>query len=64
LNDQTITFREIRMGAGLNRLWTQKLTVGIEAGWVVDRRFVYDKANLQLNGDGAPYVGITLSGRF
>ena len=64
LNDQTITFREIRVGAGLSKLWTQNITVGIEAGWVIDRRFVYGKANLQLNGDGAPYVGITLSGRF
>ena len=64
LNDQTVTFREIRAGVGLSRRWTQQLTAGIEAGWVVDRRFVYDKANLQLNGDGAPYLGLTFTGRF
>ena len=64
LNDQTVTYREIRVGAGLSRRWSQRISTGIEAGWVIDRRFVYDKANLQLNGDGAPFVGITFTGRF
>ncbi len=64
LNDQTVTFREIRAGAGLTMRWSQQLAVGIEGGWVIDRRFVYNQARLQLNGDGAPYLGVTLAGRF
>lgn len=64
LNDQTVTFREIRVGAGLDRRWAKQLAAGIEVGWMMDRRFVYNKANLQLNGDGAPYVGVTFTGGF
>jgi len=64
LNDQTMTYREIRVGAGLTTRWTSHLSVGVEGGWVVDRRFVYNDARLQLNGDGAPYFSVSVTGRF
>jgi hypothetical protein len=42
----------------------ERLHLTLEGGWVVDRRFVYEKANLLLNGGGAPYVGLSMNARF
>lgn len=64
LDDEIVSYREIRVGAGLRAHLGKGLTVSTEAGWVVDRRFTYDDADLQLNGDGALYFGLSLNARF
>lgn len=64
LNDDQVTYRELRVGGGvrwdLNRLF--RLTV--EGGYALDRRFEFDRGNLLLNGDGSPYFTVGLSGSY
>lgn len=64
LNSQDLEYREIRIGAGVRTRLGDRVTLQAEGGWAVDRRFHYDDANLLLNGDGAPYVGASLSVAF
>ena len=64
LNDDQVTYRELRVGGGvrwdLNRLF--RLTV--EGGYALDRRFEFDRGNVLLNGDGAPYFTVGVSGSY
>jgi len=64
VNDQMVSYREIRAGAGVRTKVGERLNVILEGGWVIDRRFVYDKANLLFNGKGAPYVSLSVDARF
>ncbi len=64
LDDQDVTYREIRTGLGLGIDITEKMSVGIEGGWVVDRRFDFPDANLLINGDGAAYFRLAITGRY
>ena len=64
LNDQDITYREIRVGAGLQYTFSKRIIGIVEAGWMVDRRFVYDDRDLQLNGDGAPFFKFGIVGSY
>ncbi|HEY1172818.1 MAG TPA: DUF6268 family outer membrane beta-barrel protein [Verrucomicrobiae bacterium] len=64
LNDEIVSYREIRVGGGVRARLGKGFSVAAEAGWVVDRRFVFEDADLQLNGDGALYFGLTLNARF
>lgn len=64
LDGETLTYREIRVGGGMEcKLWGGIRAV-VEGGWMVDRRFVYDDRNVELDGDGAPYAQIALIGRY
>ncbi len=64
LDDVSMTYREIRAGAGA--LWDIGGGWRAEAagGWVIDRRFVVDEHRLTWNGDGAPYLRLQLSYRY
>lgn len=64
LDDEQVTYREIRVGGGLRYRLARLLRLTVEGGWAVDRRFVFDDADLQFNGDGAPYIQIGLGGSY
>lgn len=64
LDGETLTYREIRAGGGVEvKVWGGLKAI-VEGGWMVDRRFVYDDRNVELDGKGAPYAQISLIGRY
>ncbi len=64
LNDDQVTYREMRVGGGVRWSFNRWLRLTAEAGYVLDRRFEFDRGNLLLNGDGAPYFSVGLSGNY
>ena len=64
LNDQMLSYREIRVGAGMRARIAENVRLVAQAGWAIDRRFVFDEANLLINGKGAAYVSAGLSASF
>ncbi len=64
LDDEMVSYREIRVGGGFRANVGKNLTASVEGGWVIDRRFTYEEADLQINGDGAMYLGVALRARF
>ncbi len=64
LDDQDIDFREISAGIGIRWQLQPGLTLTAGGGWMIDRRFEFEKRNLLLNGDGAPTFQLALNGSF
>ena len=64
LDGQIVNYREIRAGAGFVWGGEKGFNVGVEAGWMVDRRFVFDDIRRQYNGDGAFYGRLALNYRY
>lgn len=64
LNDEDLTYREIRVGGGFNWKINNRFSTLMDAGWVIDRRFAFKDARLQLNGKGAPYFQLSVSAKF
>ena len=64
MDDQMVTYREIRTGVGARWGGPQGFYASIEAGWMIDRRFVLDKVRLQFNGDGAAYGQLAVGYRY
>ena len=64
MDDQMITYREIRTGAGARWGGPKGFQASIEAGWMIDRRFVLDDVRLQFNGDGAVYGMVSIGYRY
>ena len=64
LNDDDVTYREARVGAGFVWQLNEKISAAVDGGWLIDRRFAYENARLQLNGDGAPFFQLALRARF
>ncbi len=64
LDNEQISYREIRVGGGVRVGLAKAVQATVEAGWMIDRRFVYDEVDLQFNGEGAPYMQIGLSGSY
>lgn len=64
LDGETLTYREIRVGGGLECKVFGMIRAVVEGGWMVDRRLVYDGRNVELDGKGAPYAQIALIGRY
>lgn len=64
LDGQFVNYREIRAGGGV--VWGDRkgLNVAAEAGWMIDRRFVFDDIRRQYNGDGAIYGRLSLNYRY
>ena len=58
LNNEIVDYREIRVGAGLRWRLGRRWSATFDGGWVIDRRFTFDRENLLLNGDGAPYLQV------
>jgi len=64
LDNEIIDYREIRAGAGARLRFGKNWTATLDGGWVIDRRFNYDREDLLLNGDGAPYLQLGLLASF
>lgn len=64
LDQEMIDYREIRAGGGVRWRLDEHWSVSFDAGWVVDRRFTFDREDVLLNGDGAPYLQAGVLGRF
>lgn len=64
LDNQTIDFREITVGAGARWQLQPGLSANVGVGWMLDRRFEFDERDLLINGDGAPSFTISMSGAF
>ena len=64
LDRQNLSYRELSAGAGMRWNVNPGLALNVGAGWMFDRRFEFDDRNLLLNGDGAPLLQLTLTGRF
>jgi hypothetical protein len=64
LDGERLTYREIRLGAGARYQLGRRLRVELEGGWAVDRRFVYDRLDLEFEGDAAPYVRLGITGSY
>ena len=58
LNSEIVDYREIRVGAGLRWRMGRRWSATFDGGWVIDRRFTFERENLLLNGDGAPYLQV------
>jgi len=64
LDHQDVGYRELTAGAGVRWQLSPGIALNAGAGWMLDRRFVFDDRDLLLNGDGAPMFQLTLTGRF
>ncbi|HEY0947435.1 MAG TPA: hypothetical protein VGD81_19280, partial [Opitutaceae bacterium] len=64
LRDTEVTYREIRVGAGMRWPLTDACTLELEGGWMADRRFDYDDRDLTVKTDDAAYGRIFVSTRF
>lgn len=64
LNNDTVSYRELRAGGGARWQFSRALQLTVEGGYAWDRRFQFNRSNVLLNGDGAPYLGIALSGSY
>lgn len=60
LAEETVDFREIRVGGGLRFTVLEKFACELGAGWMTDRRFHFPDRDLLANGDGAPYAHVAL----
>ena len=57
-------FQETRVGGGVRWTTRQKLAVEFSGGWTLARQFNFHQRDLELQGDGAPYVQIGLGLKF
>lgn len=55
LDDSTLTYRDLRIKAGVEWSWDEDSFFAVSGGWSVKRRFIYD-GNHQLSTRGAPFV--------
>ena len=61
LNATTLTYSEVRAGAGFNYAGWKWVTVGFGAGWVFDRKFDLHRVHETYSTQGAPYVQILVT---
>jgi hypothetical protein len=64
LNDDQVTYRELRVGGGVRWDLNRRFRLTVEGGYALDRRFEFDRGNVLLNGDGAPYFTVGVSGSY
>lgn len=64
LDHEMVDYREIRVGGGVRWRVDLHWSLTFDAGWVVDRRFAFDREDVLLNGDGAPYLQVGALARF
>jgi len=64
-NNVVVTYREVRLGAGLRYQFHPALTLEAEGGYTASRTFNYkNEDGLTYDGGGAPYAQIGLKGKF
>lgn len=61
LGDTYLDYREIRVGVGADYNILENLSLGLDLGAVVDRRFNYYKRGYDIKGNTAAYFNITLN---
>ena len=64
LDDDQVTYRELRVGGGLRWQFHRLFRLTAEGGYALDRRFEFDRGNLLLNGDGAPFFTVSVAGTY
>ena len=64
MDDQMVTYREIRTGVGARWGGPKGFYASLEGGWMIDRRFVLNDVRLQFNGDGAAYGQLAVGYRY
>lgn len=64
LDNSWLHYREIRLGAGFEWQPAPSLTLSLDAGVVVDRRFKYLDRDYRLEGDTAAFLSLSASTRF
>lgn len=64
LGNGLVDYQEVRAGAGARFNLGAQITAELAGGWIFDRRFEFHETNLTVNGDGAPYIQLSLGARF
>jgi hypothetical protein len=64
LNNDPVEYAELRTGAGVSYRFSPALMAEIEGGYVPYRKWDYRRSGEFINGEGAPYVQFSLTGRF
>lgn len=64
LNEATVTYFEIRVGAGVIYTGWKGLAVDFGCGWAFERKFDMHRAHAVIATEGAPFVQLTLSAAF
>ncbi|GAB4243852.1 MAG: hypothetical protein OHK005_08440 [Candidatus Methylacidiphilales bacterium] len=64
LNNDPVEYVEFRTGAGVSYKFSRALTAEIEGGYVPYRKWDYARAGESIKAEGAPYVQISVTGRF
>ena len=64
LDNDTLSYREIRVGGGLRYEITRALRLLVEGGYAVDRRWEYRRADQTFRTEDAPYFQVGLNGSF
>ena len=64
LRDAILSYREIRAGLGIKYKPTDRLSVGLNGGYTLDREWDYERAGYTLDQENAPYVKATFELRF
>jgi hypothetical protein len=65
LNDTTLTYRDIRVMAGVKWWFAEDSYLSLNAGWSVKRSYIFDDVKcLTLNGRGAPFIQAALHSEF
>lgn len=64
LDNDNVEYREIRTGLGAKWKAIKGMEIGVEGGWMIDRRFTYDQEDLTFHTAGAPYGQISISAAF
>lgn len=64
LNNAILDYREIRAGAGLILQPNDIITLELQTGAMLDRRYDYFRADKQIHSDMAPYMQLGASFRF
>lgn len=64
LNDEDLSYNEWRVGAGVKWALSRAFVFSLDGGWAGDREFNFEEADVELDGKGAPYFQIALSGSY
>lgn len=64
LDGSWLEYREVRAGASAQYELSSGVTLRADAGYAFSQRFEYERLDLELDGEGAPYVALSLVARF
>ncbi|MCC6234335.1 MAG: hypothetical protein IT580_16955 [Verrucomicrobiales bacterium] len=64
LNDEDLSYNEWRVGAGVRWSISRSFVVALDGGWAGDREFNFEDADVELDGQGAPYLQLAISGSY